>query len=81
MDPDSQPFFFSSARVAAFPLIAATDPVGGLDHSLPIRPEQGSTQPLEYWEDQLHKRRPRKGPPQPPSEKPLEDDHQIDDYA
>lgn len=60
---------------------AATDPVGGADHSLPIRPDQGSTKPMEYWEDQLHKRPPRKRPPRRVPEKPAGDEHQIDDYA
>lgn len=62
-------------------LVAATDPVGGADHSLPIRPEQGSSKPMEYWEDQLHKRSPRKRPPRPNPEKPSGDEHQIDDYV
>ncbi len=64
------------------PLAAATDPVGGADHSLPIHPDQGSSKPMEYWEDQLHQRRPRKRPPQTPEPKqPRDEDHQIDDYA
>lgn len=62
-------------------LFAATDPVGGLDHSLPIHPDQGSSQPQEYWEDQIHKRKPGKRKPQAPPEKPHDPSHRIDDYA
>lgn len=73
------PFF----KPAQIPLRFATDdPVGGADHSLPIHPDQGSSRPMEYWEDQLHQRRPRKRPPQAPEQKrPRDEDHQIDDYA
>lgn len=60
---------------------AADDPVGGLENSLPIQPDHGSSRPMEYWEDQLHKKRPRKPFPQPSPEKPRQDDHQVDDYA
>jgi len=65
----------------ALPHFAADDPVGGLEHSLPILPDHGSSRPMEYWEDQLHKKRPRKPFPKPSPEKPRQDDHQIDDYA
>lgn len=76
---------FSSSSIhepALVPFFAATDdPIGGLDHSTPIHPDQGSTKPFEYWEEQLHKRQPGKRKPPPPKEKPHDDDHQIDDYA
>jgi len=62
------------------PIFAATEPVGGLDYSIPIHPDHGSSQPREYWEDQLHKRKPGKRKPHSP-EKPRDDKHQIDDYA
>lgn len=61
---------------------AATDPVGGLDHSLPIHPGEGSSKPLEYWEDRLHRRRERRRPPRETEERPEDHgDHQVDDYA
>lgn len=60
---------------------AADDPVGSLDHSLPIRPGQGSTRPIEYWDEQLHKRKPRKRQPPILPEKPHDPSHQIDDFA
>lgn len=60
---------------------AATDPVGGPDHSLPIRPEQGSSKPLEFWQDLLYKQRPRKRNPRQDERKPRDDNHQVDDYA
>lgn len=60
---------------------AVDDPVGGLEHSLPIHPDQGSSKPMEYWEEQLHKKRPRKPVPKPPAENVPQDDHQIDDFA
>lgn len=66
---------------ALIPVFAATEPVGGLDHSLPIHPDQGGTSPFEYWEEQVHKRKSGKRTPPPPAEKPHDDDHQIDDYA
>lgn len=73
----------SAPQSRPFPLFAATDPVGGLDHSIPIHPDQGSNKPAEYWEDQIDQRRPRKRRPQP---KPTQgrnpgDEHRIDDYA
>lgn len=60
---------------------AVDDPVGGLEHSFPILPDQGSSKSMEYWEDQLHKKRPRKPTPKSSPERPRQDDHQIDDYA
>ncbi|MDD5404796.1 MAG: hypothetical protein PHZ14_09720 [Sulfuricella sp.] len=67
---------------ASAPVFAATDdPVDGLDHALPIRPDQGSARPLEYWDEQLHKRKPGKRKPQAPPEKPHDPSHRIDDYA
>lgn len=63
------------------PVLAATEPIGGLDHSLPVHPDHGGSKPFEYWEEQVHKRKPGKRPPPPPEEKPHHDDHQIDDYA
>lgn len=60
---------------------AVDDPVGGLEHSLPIHPDQGSSKPMEYWEEQLHKKRPRKPVPKPLPKNSPQDDHQIDDYA
>lgn len=63
------------------PRDAATDPVGGADHSLPIRPERGSATPREFWDDLLHKRRQRKRHPPEAEPKPKDDDHEIDDYA
>lgn len=76
--------FPASARgcSSSVPLLAATDdPVDGLDHALPIRPDQGSARPLEYWDEQLHKRKPGKRKPQTPPEKPHDPSHRIDDYA
>jgi len=67
---------------ALIPRFAATDnPIGGLDHSLPIHPDQGSSKPFEYWEEQLHKRKPGKRKLPPPAEKPHDPNHQIDDFA
>lgn len=64
------------------PIHAATDdPVGGLDHSIPVHPDKGGARPFEYWEEQLHKRKPGKRKPQTPPEKPRDPDHQIDDFA
>lgn len=60
---------------------ATDDPVGGLEHSFPLHPDHGSSKPMEYWEDQLHKKRPRKPIPKPSPENSRQDDHQIDDYA
>ena len=71
----------SMPDLALFSIFAATDPVGGLDHSLPIHPDQGSSQPHEYWEEQLHKRKPGKRKPEAPPEKPHDPSHQIDDFA
>ncbi|WP_173063697.1 hypothetical protein [Sulfurimicrobium lacus] len=65
----------------SIPIFAATEPVGGLDYSLPIHSDHGSSQPQEYWEDQLHKRKPGKRKPQPLPEKPHDPSHQVDDYA
>ncbi|PWB52645.1 MAG: hypothetical protein C3F18_08100 [Nitrosomonadales bacterium] len=74
----NNPFF----KPAQIPLcFAADDPVGSLDHSFPVHPENGSTKPSEYWEDQLHKKRPRKPIPTPSPGNSRKDDHQIDDYA
>lgn len=81
MGPESRAFVFESSHIARLPSFAATDSVGGLDHTAPILPDQGSSKPLEYWEDQLRKHQPRKRPPEAPTEKPAADDHQIDDYA
>lgn len=74
----SNPFFNHMQARLHF---AVDDPVGGLDHSLPICPDQGSKKPLEYWEDLLHKKRPRKPVPKPSPGNYRDDDHQIDDYA
>jgi hypothetical protein len=63
------------------PLSASTDPVGGLDHSLPIHPDNGRSKPFEYWEEQINKHKPGKKKPSPPPEKPHDPDHQIDDFA
>jgi len=63
------------------PLLAATDPVGGLDHPFPIHPDNGSSRPFEYWEEQINKRKPGKRKSPPPPEKPHDPDHQIDDFA
>jgi hypothetical protein len=63
------------------PFFAASDPVGGLDHSLPIHPDEGRSKPFDYWEEQLHKRKPGKRKPQIPPEKPHDPSHQINDYA
>lgn len=62
-------------------IFAATDPVGGLDQAIPIHPDQGSSKPFEYWDEQIHKRNPRKRKPQTPAEKPHDPSHQIDDFA
>lgn len=75
-------FCASSKHDSTFiPFFAANDPVGGMDHALPINPDQGSSRPMEYWEEQLHKRKPGKRKPEPPPEKPHDPSHQIDDYA
>ena len=60
---------------------AVDDPVGGLEHSFPILPDHGSSKPMEYWEDKLHKKRPRKPIPKPSTGNTPQHDHQIDDYA
>ena len=62
-------------------LSASTDPVAGLDHSLPIHPDESSSKSMEYWEDQLHKKQHRKPVPKPLPKNSPPDDHQIDDYA
>lgn len=71
----------SSQHSSPIPMFAATEPVGGLDHSLPINPDQGSSKPFEYWEELVHKRKPAKRKPQPPEDKPHDPSHQIDDFA
>lgn len=76
--PDCNPFH---AHAQAYPLFAADDPVGGLEHSFPIHPDHGSSKPREYWEEQLHKKRPRKPVPKPSPDNIPQGDHQIDDYA
>lgn len=60
---------------------ATDNPVGGLDHSFPVHPDHGSSKPMEYWEEQLHKRKPGKRTPQNPPEKPRDPSRQIDDFA
>lgn len=75
---DSNPFFTHTQDRLYF---AVDDPVGGLEHSFPLHPDHGSSKPKEYWEDQLHKKRPRKHIPKPSPENSRQDDHQIDDYA
>lgn len=60
---------------------AATDPVGGLDHSLPVHPDDGRAKAFEHWEELLRQRKPRKQKHQTPPEKPHDPDHQIDDFA
>ncbi|HEY3325934.1 MAG TPA: hypothetical protein VGK14_02045 [Novimethylophilus sp.] len=64
---------------------AATDPVRGPGHSMPILPGHGDSKAMEYWEEELHKRRQRRRPPiapeKPPKEKPSDDSHHIDGYA
>ncbi len=60
---------------------AATDPVRGLDHPLPITERSGKKSP-EYWEEQMHKRQQRKKQPPAAQELPEQDDeHHIDGYA
>ncbi len=71
----------SGHYTALIPIFAATDPVGGLDHSLPVHPDDGRSKSLEYWEEQLHKRKPNKQKPQAPAEKPHDPSRQIDDFA
>lgn len=66
---------------SAVPFDAAADPVGGADHLAPIRPERGSSQPREFWDDLVHKRRQRKRQPPEAEPKPKDGDHEIDDYA
>ena len=75
---DSNPFLNRTQAQLRF---AVDNPVGGLEHSLPILPDQGSSKSLEYWEDQLHKKRPRKPTPKPSPASSPQDDHRIDDYA
>jgi hypothetical protein len=76
--PGNNPFLHQTPAQFHF---AVDDPVGGLEHSLPIHPDQGSSKPMEYWEDQLHKKRSRKPTPKPSPGNSPQDDRQIDDYA
>jgi hypothetical protein len=75
---DSNPFLTRTQPLLHF---AIDDPVGGLEHSFPILPDQGGSKSMEYWEDQLHRKRPRKPIPKPSPGNSRQDDHQIDDYA
>lgn len=79
------PDIISISKIAPVSIqFAEDDPVGGLEHSVPIKPGQGSSKPLEYWEDELHKkRRPKPRIPPAPATPPRvpQDDHQIDDFA
>lgn len=73
-----------SARLSGRPACQmATEPVDGMDHSPPIHPDHGSSKPMEYWEDLVRQRRPRKRTPRPPAKDQPHDDgsHQIDDFA
>lgn len=63
------------------PLHAATDPVESLDVAVPVRPERGRSLPLEQWQDQLRKRKPRNTSRQKSPLPGREQSHQIDDYA
>ena len=83
MGPESQPHPFSPRCNVVHPFIAATDPVGGADHTQSIRSDEGSSKPLESWEDEIHRHPPRKRPlrQHEEHEKTQDGDHQIDDYA
>jgi hypothetical protein len=61
---------------------AATDPVRGLDHPLPISERSGRKSP-EYWEEQMRRRQQRKKQSPETHELPelKDNDHHIDGYA